>query len=185
MYTIWSARTGKTFGDTLWSITRNRCLFQWRYANNENNQDSIVLEQYYSLHRWQTLQIGPFCFVNSVQYKNKKQGQKAISFAWLFSWLSWNWTRKLKQVCKGTCPHPIIVIFFDWKQISKGFWQVNHHQNIIHLPKFSCKLIFYCVLCWNFVIFEKLCHFCQIMRKVVVWGQLCEIAPSHNIRIPA
>ena len=44
-----------------------------RYANNENNQDSIVFEQYLAfIHcRWKTLQIGPFCPVNSVQLKKK------------------------------------------------------------------------------------------------------------------
>ena len=33
-------------------------------------------------------------------------------------------------------------------------------------------------------IFYKWCDFSQILRKVVIWGQLCEIATSQNMRSP-
>ena len=36
----------------------------------------------------------------------------------------------------------------------------------------------------NFAILSKLCDFWWIMRKVAIWGQLCEIATSQNIRSP-
>ena len=36
--------------------------------------------------------------------------------------------------------------------------------------------------CWAF--FCELCDFSWIMRSDAIWGRLCEIAPSRNIRRP-
>ena len=52
---------------------------------------------------------------------------------------------------------------------------------------FSCgrslvKVRIYCVLCSHCATFHELYDFSWIMRSDVIWGRLCEIAPSHNIR---
>ena len=122
-------------------------------VNIKSSKDSMMFEQCYSLHGWKTLQIDPL-LPCKLQYNTKKQRQKAfsISFVWLFSWRSWNWKRKISEgTC--TCAHPITVMFFDQRQFYLKFLTGKSPSNNVQLPKFSCKLKFYCVFYSHFVIF--------------------------------
>ena len=46
------------------------------------------------------------------------------------------------------------------------------------------KVRIHCLLYLNLALFYELCDFPQIVRSDAIWGQLCEIAPSRNIRWP-
>ena len=52
-------------------------------------------------------------------------------------------------------------------------WSIECSQTIL----VTCYFLEFCN-------FPELCNFWQIMWKVAIWGQLCEIATSQNIRIP-
>ena len=47
------------------------------------------------------------------------------------------------------------------------------------------KVRIHCLLSLNLAFFYELCYFPQILRWDAIWGQLCKIAPSRNIRWPA
>ena len=52
------------------------------------------------------------------------------------------------------------------------------------MGKCVIKVRIYCLLYLNLALFYRLCDFPQIVQSDAIWGQLCEVAPLHNIRWP-
>ena len=52
------------------------------------------------------------------------------------------------------------------------------------MGKCFIKVRIHCLLYLNSTFFHEFCDFPQIVRSDAIWGQLCEIAPSRNIRWP-
>ena len=56
-------------------------------------------------------------------------------------------------------------------------------QKLIETPGLI-KVRIHCLLYLHLAFFYELCDFPQIVRSDAIWGELCEIAPSRNIRWP-
>ena len=54
----------------------------------------------------------------------------------------------------------------------------------LRLGKCLITVRIHCLLSLNLAFFYELCDFPQIVWSDAIWGQLCEIAPLHNIRWP-
>ena len=52
------------------------------------------------------------------------------------------------------------------------------------MGKCLIKVRIHCLLYLHLAFFYELCDFPQIVRSDVIWGELCEISPSRNIRWP-
>ena len=72
-----------------------------------------------------------------------------------------------------------------WAQVfSRAFSKENRPWNYVQMRNFSENAFTYGILFTNCAIFYKLSDFLWIVRSDAIWGQLCEIAPSRNIRGP-
>ena len=61
----------------------------------------------------------------------------------------------------------------------KGEWITLKHRLSI------CQSEYFPLNFSNFAILYELCNFSRILQEVAIWGQLCEIATSQNIKSPA
>ena len=94
-----------------------------------------------------------------------------------------NETRTRPPICKLT-PWTSNVYEIE---ANKGFWlfsKVNHLKNGVFMQKILRNLLIYVLFYECCAFFCELCDFSWIMRSDAIWGRLCEIAPSHNIRRP-
>ena len=95
----------------------------------------------------------------------------------------WCITHCLPLKSKG-CPDTTIESDWRFQMSCKAFFSGKSPYITLSSGKCLIRVRIYIFTLLEFSFFYKLCDFRQVVRSDAIWGQLCEIAPSRNIRWP-